>query len=97
MHYRLTSKARQDMLAIRDYIGLDNVIAANDWVKQMIQHFRLLGAMPHMGRVRSDLGLDYRSFPAGNYLIFYTIEEHIIRILHILHSRRDIEHHLFTS
>jgi toxin ParE1/3/4 len=95
MQYRLTSKAKQDMREIRDYIALDNRLAANDWIKQMVQHFRLLGAMPRMGRIRSDLGLDYRSFPVGNYLIFYTIEEPMIRILHIIHNRRDIEHFTF--
>lgn len=95
MQYRFTSKAKQDMQEIRDYIALDNRPAANDWIKRMVQHFRLLGAMPRMGKLRSDLGLDYRSFPVGNYLIFYIVEEPMIRILHIIHSRRDIEHFTF--
>ena len=42
-------------------------------------------------RARRELRAGYRSFPVGQYLIFYRITAPGVSILHITHGRRDIE------
>ena len=45
---------------------------------------------PHIGRARPDLPAGYRSRLADQHLIYYRIEEEVIRVSRIVHSRRDI-------
>lgn len=53
--------------------------------------FRKLAAMPGIGRNRPELGEGIRSFPSGNYVIFYRTVEGGIEIMRVLHGARDIE------
>ena len=90
MTYRLTRRARQDVLSIWKYIADDDETAADRFVDLLTGRFGLLGDNPHLGRRRDDLRAGYRSFPVGEYLVFYRIAEPGIQILHIVHGRRDI-------
>jgi toxin ParE1/3/4 len=54
--------------------------------------FVTLGRNPHLGRRRDeDLAPGLRSFPVGNYVIVYCIEENDAAILHVFHGSRDVE------
>jgi toxin ParE1/3/4 len=44
-----------------------------------------------VGRPRNDLRLGLRSFPVGQYVIIYRIDEVDVLILHVIHGHRDIE------
>jgi toxin ParE1/3/4 len=44
-----------------------------------------------MGRIRSDLLPNLRSFPVGNYVIFYFPADDGIEVIRILHGARDIQ------
>jgi toxin ParE1/3/4 len=90
MTYRLTRRARRDVLAIWVYIAEENELAADRFVELLTHHFELLGKHPYAGRSRDDLRPGYRSFPVGQYLIFYRVADPGIRIMQILHGRRDI-------
>ena len=91
MGYRLTARARRDVLLIWAYIAEDNEAAADRFVDLLIQHFQLLGDNPHLGRRRDELRAGYRSFPVGEHLIFYRIGQPGVRIMHVVHARRDLE------
>ena len=43
-----------------------------------------------MGRRRDDIRVGLRSFPKGHHVIFYRIFPDRIRVVRILHSRRDL-------
>ena len=88
---RLTARARRDVLNIWRHIAADNQDAADRFVDLLIHYFRFLGDTPSAGRRRDELRLGYRSFPVGEYLIFYRIMEPGVRILHVVHGRRDLE------
>jgi plasmid stabilization system protein ParE len=47
MVFRLTRKARRDVLEIWRYIAQDSEAAADRFIDRMIHQFRLLGEMPH--------------------------------------------------
>lgn len=45
---------------------------------------------PYIGRRRDDLRHGLRSVPVGAYLIIYRVDNSDVRILHVLHGRRDL-------
>ena len=91
MSYRLSRRARRDLLHIWNYIAVDNEPSVDRFIDVLIQHFQLLGRNPYIGRHRDELRAGYRSFPVGQYLIFYRIMGPGVQIMHVMHSKRDIE------
>ncbi|MBT9331423.1 type II toxin-antitoxin system RelE/ParE family toxin [Paracidobacterium acidisoli] len=91
MIFRLSRQARQDLLQIRNYIAEDSEAAADRFIDFLIGRFQMLGASPGAGRRRDELRPGYRSFPAGQYVIFYRVEEYGVAIMHVLHGKRDID------
>lgn len=91
MTYCLSSRARRDILVIWNYIADDNEQAADRFIDFLIQHFKLLERNPHIGRRRDDLRAGYRSFPVGQYLVFYRVVDSVIQVMHVVHGKRDIE------
>ena len=91
MGYRLTGRARSDVLRIWSYIAEDSEAAADRFVDLLLQHFQLLAGNPHIGRRRDELRAGYRSFPVGEYSVFYQIGQPGVRIMHVVHGRRDLD------
>jgi toxin ParE1/3/4 len=46
---------------------------------------------PLAGRVRLDLGANLRSFPIGNYVIFYVPIPDGVEVVRVMHGRQDID------
>jgi toxin ParE1/3/4 len=56
------------------------------------ERFFLLAGHPYLGRARDDdFGIGTRSFPVGEYVIVYCVEDGDVLILRVAHGRRDIE------
>jgi toxin ParE1/3/4 len=91
MIYRLTGQARQELFEIWQYIAGDNERAADRFIDLLLHHFQVLGEHPYAGRSRDDLRKGYRSFPVGQYVIFYRIHSPGVQIVHIIHGKRDID------
>ena len=70
-NFTRTAAAERDLSEIWDYIAEDNESAADRTLREIDARCHLLGQHPKMGRDRSDIGPGIRSFPVGNYLIFY--------------------------
>ena len=46
---------------------------------------------PYIGRKRDeDFGMGMRSHPSGNYIVFYKVKSGTVRVIRILHGKRDI-------
>ena len=95
MAYRLTRRARRDVLDIWNYIARDSEPAADRFIDRLTDHFRILGDVPYAGRPRDDIRPGYRSFAVGEYLIFYRVGQPGVEIMHILHGRRDLVRYPF--
>jgi toxin ParE1/3/4 len=76
------------LLIWRD-IAQDNEPAADRFIDRLMRAFQLLGDNPHAGR-RDELRAGYRSFPVGEYVLLYQIAPPGVRIMHIVHGRRDL-------
>ncbi|HEX4119475.1 MAG TPA: type II toxin-antitoxin system RelE/ParE family toxin [Verrucomicrobiae bacterium] len=85
-----TSQAELDLIEIGVRIALDDPAAADRWLDLIDQKCQLLATMPEMGRDRKDLFPHLRSFPVGDYILFYRPTEQGIVIIRVLHGARDI-------
>ncbi|MGC4085517.1 MAG: type II toxin-antitoxin system RelE/ParE family toxin [Vicinamibacterales bacterium] len=88
MPYRLTTRARRDLLGIWLHIAEENESAADRLIENITERFLLLASHPEAGRTRDDVRAGYRGFPVGRYVIFYRVEERGVAIVHVTHGSR---------
>lgn len=86
----LSDHAKSDLSDIWFHIALDKPTAANKFVASLLEKMNLLAQSPHIGRARDELRPGLRSFPAGNYIIFYQKVEKGIEVVRVLSAFRDI-------
>jgi toxin ParE1/3/4 len=86
----LSRLAEADLEQIGDYIALDNPTAAEAFITGIVESCELLAASPKMGRDRSDLRANARSFPVDHYIVFYQTVPGGIEVIPGLHGARDI-------
>ena len=84
-----------DVLEIVRYLRQRNPVAAVRFVGAFKSTVDLLAGMPHLGRLRRDLGApETRSWRVSGfrrYLLFYEVEPDRLRLLRVLHSSRDLQ------
>ncbi len=86
----LSDLAKFDLEDIWSYIAQDNIKAADFLYSNIHDKFHVLSDSPLIGRNRPEIGEDVRSFPIGNYVVFYRVVSEGIYISRILHGKRDI-------
>jgi toxin ParE1/3/4 len=93
MAHRLAPQARAELSNIWNYFAREsgNAAVADGVIDAITERFHLLAQYPRMGRSRDDLRAGLRSFPVGQYVIIYTIDDEDVQILHVFHGRQDIE------
>ena len=94
--YRLSEQSRSDLDDIWLYIASDNLTAADRFIDELVGKFQTLATQPGIGRTRDELGESLRSFPVGNYVIFYRAMQDGIEIVRVLSGFRDIPN-VFTN
>ncbi|HEV2646389.1 MAG TPA: type II toxin-antitoxin system RelE/ParE family toxin [Acidobacteriaceae bacterium] len=93
MTHRRSPQADSDMDEIWLYIATQShsYEAADRFIDSIVDRFLLLATHPHIGRARDEeLRPGLRSFPVGDYMILYRIEDPHILILRVLHGRRNL-------
>lgn len=103
MGYRLeiSESANRDLDEILTYIAekLANPKAAADFADELERRYDALEANPFMFEVSRNKRLcekGYRRFHAGNYVVFYTVDEEYkrVNISRIFYGRRNYEQYL---
>ena len=79
-----------DLNGIFDYIAQDNPKRAHSFVGEIEDTCRIWSDTPFAGHNRSDLSTGLRSFPHGNYVIFFRPMKDGIAIIRVLHAKRDL-------
>lgn len=87
----LSQFAERDLEEIWTYIGEDNQQAADNLIREFLQKFKMLAENPNLGRNRSEIFINLRSFPFKKYIIFYVPTDNGIEIFRVLHSSRNIK------
>lgn len=92
-------------LSVRDYQGIWQYIAADsvesaDRVISAIEHqLQSLLELPLMGKAQPQFAPNLRSFPVGNFVIFYRPRDGDgdVEVVRVLHAARDINPELFDN
>ena len=84
-------QAKEDLLDIWCYIAQDSPKAADAWIDQLVDAARRLAANPGMGRLRPELLPGIRSFPVGNYILFYLEINKGIDLVRVLSAYRNLD------
>ena len=87
--YRVSDAASADLEEIWLFIAQDDPDAADRFLRTIVSRFPTLASMPYMGRYREELSARLRSFPVGNYVIFYRPMDGGIEVVRVLHGARD--------
>ncbi len=98
MAHRRAPEADTELDDIWLYIAKKSgsVDIADRLIESITQRFYLLARNPFVGRTRDeDLRPSLRSFPVGEYIIIYRIEDDDVVILHVVRGSRNIQA-LFT-
>jgi toxin ParE1/3/4 len=89
--FRISDEAKEDMGEIWSYIAREGGSEAADrLVDRISEGFPTLADFPGMGQSRLELAPSMRSFPVGNYLIFYQPIDNGIEVVRVLHGARDL-------
>ena len=83
--------AELDLLDIWDYIADDSPDRADDFLDRIESKLLVLAQNSGLGRKRPELLPDIRSFPIGNYVVFYQQIEDGIDVIRLFYGLRDIE------
>ncbi len=86
----LSDLAKFDLEDIWSYIAEDNIQAADSLYSNIQERFKMLSESPHIGKNRPEIGEGIRSFPIGNYVVFYRVVSEGVFISRLLHGKRDI-------
>jgi toxin ParE1/3/4 len=88
---RVSRHAERDLDGIWRHVAAEasSVDIADRAVDSIVAHFALLSRQPKAGRSREDIDPGVRSFPSGNYLIYYRESKSHLVISRILHGKRD--------
>jgi toxin ParE1/3/4 len=88
--FHLSTEANLDIEEIANYIFDLNPVAAYRFLDDLDETFELLADFPLIGRLRPDLATDVRSYPVGNYLVFYVPAGKGIEITRVIYGGRDL-------
>jgi toxin ParE1/3/4 len=93
MVHRLALRARADLDDIWEYIVIESAseAVADRQIDAFTDRFALLANWPRLGRARDDLRRGLRSYPVGDYLIFYRVQRRDVIIQRVLHARRNVD------
>jgi toxin ParE1/3/4 len=88
----LLRRAQSDLIAIRDWLDLEDPQAADRIVDRILDGIDQLAAHPKSGPIVRDLTLarrGYRCLVREGYLVFYRIRRSQVRVHRVLHGRRE--------
>ena len=93
MAHRLSPDAEAELDETWWYIAGESgsIDRAQRVVGRITESFDLLAGQPHMGRARDDLRVGLRSHTVANNVILYRVDGADVVIVHVFHSRRDID------
>lgn len=91
--YRLARPAKADLDRIWSYIaGKASIETADRFIDSITARFPVLAGAPEAGAPRDDVAPGLRSFPVGNYRIYYRrTDRGRILIARVIHGMRDQE------
>ena len=91
--YVLSREARADLRQISQYLEQESIKVARRVLAEFTVAFRALARNPRKGHLRQDLTerTDLLFWPVYSYLIVYRSRGRVLRIVAVLHGKRNLE------
>jgi toxin ParE1/3/4 len=86
-----SAQAERDLVDLWLYVAEDSLRAADRLLDQIHAALQMLASHPQMGRRRDALRTGLRSFPLGDYVIFYLPRDRGIVVVRVLSGYRDLD------
>ena len=85
-----SKRAEQDIFEIGYYLGERNPFASEQLLSKIYKSCDNLQNFPFIGQQCDEISIGIRYLVIGNYLVFYKVNNQMVRILRILHSARHL-------
>lgn len=86
-----TKRARQDLIDIWRFVAEDDHDAADCLLDTIDAKCQYLLVHPHLGPIRNDIREGLRYLRVGQYLALYQVSGSTIRVVRVLHGKRDLQ------
>lgn len=90
--FRVTPQAMEDLRSIARYTektwGRERRV---EYLEALDKRFQWLANYPQSGKERLDIHAGYRSFPEGQHIVFYRLQNNSVEILGVVHKHMDID------
>jgi toxin ParE1/3/4 len=88
---RVTKNARRDLNHIWMYVAIESSAErADSLVAEITETIDLAAAFPGGGSDRSQFMPRLRSYPSGNYLVFFRSNAKLVEIIRVVHGARNL-------
>ena len=87
---QLSRAARTDLIEIWTFLAAESERAADRVLDRIGAKLELLVRQPNLGRLRHELHSSLRSFPVGDYVVFYQVAGRSVTVARVLHGSRDL-------
>lgn len=87
--YRLSAKAQQDILEIKEFIARDNPVRALSFARELRSKIARVADEPLLYRERAELRQGLRAARHGNYMIFFRMDGSLVEVLRVRHGATD--------
>lgn len=90
-------QAEDDLIDIWLYIAEDQPVNADRFLDRLNDAAHLIAKTPGIGVNRPNLAKDLKSFPVGNYILYYRVQSEVLELVRVLSASRDIGSHHFNE
>ncbi len=96
MSYKISSKARLDLIGIWEFTKANwTAQQADRYYQILVDKFLEISLKPDLGKNYDELRMGYRGIVVKSHIIFYKIStENLVEIIRILHRRMDFKSRL---
>jgi toxin ParE1/3/4 len=84
-------KAESDLIDIWLYVAEDQPVNADRLLDRLNEAALLVAATPGMGVDRPSLCKDLKSFPVGNYILYYRVKVDVLELVRVLSASREVD------
>jgi toxin ParE1/3/4 len=88
--FALAKAAKGDIAEIWDYVADKSPDFADELLESFFRCFQRIGMTPYLGRAREAFGPGIRTVAEGDYIVLYRIARPGVRIVRVIHGKRNI-------
>jgi toxin ParE1/3/4 len=86
----ISNQARQDLIAIWEYIADDNPSSADRLLDMLDARINRLADHPHLGHARPDIARDLRYLVCDSNLVLYRVLADAVEVVRVIHGARNL-------